>query len=313
MKSLPHIGTLLIPGQPFQGGYVYRQVGGPVYEGDALHQRRVSIDHRGGDALIVVVQPANEAFYVSMNLGLYNEFFGRGTPDHYQPVAIIDLFEAPDIVPNCLHGSKLRARNFGIGPVDSPHVIVVEHCRHGLDRLQEIGNGLQLFVAVQNACLDRRFVGVVGDGVPRAEYQLVELCQLGEVAYQRSPLFGPLAEADGRHLGDRAKRPTCPTPDVFDTGNKCRRHRSQTNQQDAKFATSRPYAGRVCRNKVLGFQADTLLKCKLQEPLVPLRRYPPRLGPVLHRALTLAQQCGQRGLATETVYNPPCAIHNGIS
>ena len=250
LKSLPHTGTPWSLASFSMAGMSTVRLGAPLINGTPSIKRRVGVDHRGGDVLIVVVQAANKAFYVLMDLGLCNEFFGRGAPDHDQPVATVVLFEAPDVVTNGLHEGKLGARNLSIGAVDSPYVIVVEHCRHWSDRLHEIGYGLQLFVTVQNAGLSRRFVGVVGDRVPRSEYQLVEFCQRGEVTYERSPLFGTLSQADGGHLGNRAERPPRPAPDVLDAGNKRGRHRPQTNQQDAKFAACRLHAGRVCRNKV---------------------------------------------------------------
>ena len=75
LEVLAAYGHAPIPRQPFEGGYVHSEVWGAVHEGDAFHERRVSVDHRRGDGLIVVLQAPNEVFDVLVDLGLGNGTF----------------------------------------------------------------------------------------------------------------------------------------------------------------------------------------------------------------------------------------------
>ena len=62
-----------------------------------------------------------------------------------------------------------------VGAVEALDVVLVEDGRHRLDRLEEVGDGLDVLVAVEDAALHRRLVGVVGEGVPGAEDDVVEV------------------------------------------------------------------------------------------------------------------------------------------
>ena len=119
--------------------------------------------------LVVVVQAPNEVFDVLVGLGLGNEFFGGGAPDHDQAVTVVFLFEAPDIVPDGLHGCEPGAGNLGVAPLDALNVVLAEYRRHRRDRVEKVGHRLDLLVAVENPALDGSLVCVIGNGVPRAE------------------------------------------------------------------------------------------------------------------------------------------------
>ena len=214
-----------------------------------LHQRGVGVDHGRGDVFIVVVKPVNETLNVLMDRRLTNEFFGGRASHHNKSVAIVVVFELPDVAPYRFHRRELAACDLGVGALDASHVIVVEDRRHGLYRLQEMGDGVQLFVAVQDTGLDGRVVGVVGDRVPCAEDQLVESRQRNEVAYQRRPPVRSLAEANGCHLGDRACRLSRALPDMLDASDKCGRHGAQAHLKNPQSAACRADRGNVGRDK----------------------------------------------------------------
>ena len=207
---------------------------------------------------------SNEIFDVLMGLGLRNEFFGRGTPDHHQPIAIILPFETLDIGPNGLHCIQFRARCFDIGPVDSPDVVVVEDGWHWLYRPQEVGYGFHLFISVQNTRVHRRVIGVVGDRVPGPENHLVQARQGNEVPYERRPLVGSLPEANGSHLRHRPHRLSRPLLDMLDACDKGGCHRPQPHHQYPQFSVGWADFRCGCRYKVLWFQDDPFLMCKFQ-------------------------------------------------
>ena len=93
----------------------------------------------------------------------------------------------------------------------------VEDGRHGLYGLEEVSYGLNVGVSVEYPALDRRLVGIVGDGVPGAEYQIVEAGQWNEVPDEGRTAVGPLAQPYRRHLRDRADRLSRAAPDVLDS------------------------------------------------------------------------------------------------
>ena len=64
-------------------------------------------------------------------------------------------------------------------------------------------------------------------------------------------------------------------------------------------------------DEVLGFQADAMTAGEVEEPFMPLGRDSARSGPMLHRALTLAEEGRQCGLTTETFDYLFCIAHGG--
>ena len=168
-------------------------------------------------------------------------------------------------------------------------VVGVEDGGHRHNRLEVVRDRLNLFAPVQHAAFHRGLVGVVRDRVPSAEDELVELREGNEVSYERRLVVGALAEPNRGHLGDRPDGLSCAAPYVLDTRDERRRDSPKTNEKDAKLALRRRYAGRGRRYEVPGFEAYPALAGGLQQRCVPLGGYPPGLGPVLHRALALAQ------------------------
>ena len=144
--------------------------------------------------------------------------------------------EVADVLADLLGELPLRGALLDVVAVEALDVMLVEGGRHGLDRLEEVGDGLDVLVAVEDAAADGGLVGVVGDRVPGAEDEVVEARQGHEVLDQRRAVFGALAEADGAHLGQRADGLGGAAPQVLDAGDERRRDGAEADDEDAELA-----------------------------------------------------------------------------
>src|ERR1041384_3628197 len=93
-----------------------------------------------------------------------------------------------------------------------------------------------MLVPVEHAGFDRRGEGVVGNRVPRRKDEVLQVREGHKLFDLRGPLLGALAEPDGRHLAERADRPRCTSPPVFDRGDERRGHGPQAYQHPAQFS-----------------------------------------------------------------------------
>ena len=75
-----------------------------------------------------------------------------------------------------------------------------EDRREGLDRPEFVVDGSQVLF-LQQPRVDCGLVGVVGEGVPAAEYEPVQALQRREVLCLRDPVLGALAQTDRAQLG----------------------------------------------------------------------------------------------------------------
>ena len=96
--------------------------------------------------------------------------------------------------------------------------VAVERGRHRADVAQRLGDLLDVLAAVEHAGALGGDVGVVGERVPRAEHDVVELGDRHEVLDQRAAVVGALAEADRVHQGQRADRLGQAPLDQLDAG-----------------------------------------------------------------------------------------------
>jgi hypothetical protein len=147
--------------------------------------------------------------------------------------------EVPDVLPQRLGQLALGLAGLDVLALQPLDVLLVEHRRHRLDRLEEVADRLQVLVAVENPRLQRRGVRVVRERVPGAEDQVVERGQRHEVADEGRPPLGAPAEPNGAHLGERADRPAATPPHVLHTRDECRRHRTQADAQDSERSLRR--------------------------------------------------------------------------
>ena len=287
---------------------VSSQVGGAVGEGDAFHQGGIGVEHRGGDRFVIGVHRRLEAFEVGVAWALLHEDLGRGAPDHDQAVALVCGLEGANVRANLLGQLQLRAA-LDVGPVEALDVVLVEGGWHWLDGLEEVGDGLDVFVAVEDAALHRCFVGVVGEGVPGAEDDVVEVCERDELADEGRAVFRALAEADGAHLGERADGPAAAATGVLDAADERRGDGAEADEQDAEAALCRLDRVGLEFDEVFCFQDHTSLAGERHERHLPLRGHPPCPRPVFDRALPLAEQGGKRALAAEAPDDPLGGVH----
>ncbi len=89
---------------------------------------------------------------------------------------------------------------------------------------------------VQHPGVDGTRVSVVGNGIPGAEDQLLQIRQRNEILDERSPLLGPLPETNGLHLGEAAHGLGDPPSEGLDAGYERGRHGPETGEQDAELA-----------------------------------------------------------------------------
>ncbi len=152
---------------------------------------------------------------------------------------------------------------------------------------------------VEHAGLEGRFEGVVRDRVPGAEDEVIEFRQRHELLDERAALLGPLAQADGAHLGERADGAAAAAAGVLDAGDEGSGHGAKADQEDTELAFGRLDFPWSWLNEILWFQHDTSLTGERHEHPVPLGRDAPGLCPVLDGALAFAEERREGALAAE--------------
>ena len=239
LKSLPQTGTRLLRGQLAQGRHVERQVGGAVGEGDAERQGGVGVDHARRDLVVVRRRarleggersrgPPRASMWISVEP--HQTITERSTPRSRWKAAISSIE---------LAGELPLAPLLDVGAVEALDVAGIEHPLHRPDRLQLRARSWSSRLALEDAGLAGGRVGVVGEDVPGAEDEVVQLRQRDEVLQARHPVLGPLAEADRAHLGERADRLAEPLLDRLDAGDEGGRDRPQPHQQHPQLPLRR--------------------------------------------------------------------------
>ena len=92
---------------------------------------------------------------------------------------------------------------------------------------------------LEHAGLLRGRVRVVRNRIPRAEHDVVEAGERDEVLDQRRALVGALAEADRRHLRERADRLRVAAANALDAGHERRGDGAEAGREDAELAAWR--------------------------------------------------------------------------
>ncbi len=144
-----------------------------------------------------------------------------------------------DVRADLLDELHLRVALLDVIPVDAAGPMLLEGGGHRLDRLEEVGDGFDVLVAVEDAAADGGLVGVVGDRVPGAEDEVVEAGQRHKVPDQRHAVFRALAEADGAALGERPDGLGGAATQVLDAGEERRRHGAEADDEHAELALRR--------------------------------------------------------------------------
>src|SRR5262245_35835407 len=84
--------------------------------------------------------------------------------------------------------------------------------------------------------MHRRLVTVFLKNIPGAEDQIIKLGQWDKIFDQWGPAFRALAQADRSHLCQAADWPGNSFANRFDAGDKRRRHRAHSNEQNSELA-----------------------------------------------------------------------------
>ena len=235
-----------------------RQVRRPVGERDAFQHRRIGIDPRRRDRDVVGRQRRVERLAGLVGGGAFHEDLGGGGPDEHQAVAVVLGLEVTHVLADHLHQTHLGVGALDVLTLEPLDVVLVEHGRHRLDTLQQIGDRLDMVVAVEHATPDGRVIGVFLDRIPRPEHDVVQVGQRHEVLDQRRLAVGALAQPDGASLGDGADRVGGPTPRMLDPGDQRRGDGAQAAEQDAQLALGGCDVVLVRFHEVSGLQIDAL-------------------------------------------------------
>ena len=215
------------------------QVRRAVAERHAFEQGGVGVEHRRGDRRVVGVDRLLERLEVEVRGAGLDEHLGRRAPDHHDTVDTLLVAEAVDVGADRLEHRPLVDRGQDVGGVDVLDVGAVERRRHRPDVAQGLGDLLDVPAALEHAGALGGHVGVVGERVPRTEHDVVESGERHEVADQRRPVVGALAEADRVHQRQRADRLGEAALDELDPGDQRRGDGAEADGEDAEAAVGR--------------------------------------------------------------------------
>lgn len=165
----------------------------------------------------------------------FEEDFGRAAPDDDKPVELIFLFEIANVLTELLGEIEFRFAFFDVRTVEILHEGTVERRGHGLDRFKELCGFVEM-LRVKNAGLSGGFVGVIREGVPAAEDDVIQVGELDEFFDFRDASFGAAAEANGAHLGERSHGHGCAPTDEFDSGHQCSADGAHAGRQYTEFS-----------------------------------------------------------------------------
>ncbi len=243
LKSLPLIGHLELDRQVAQGGNVDGQVGGAVGERHALENGCVGVEHRRGDRRVVGVDRGVERLDRLVGRAGLDEDLGAGTPDHDDPVDLLLLAEAVDVLADRVEHRPLVDGVHRVVGVDALDVVAVERGRHRAHVAERLADRFEVLATLEHTRAGGGDIGVVRERIPGAEHDVVELSERHEVLDQRAAVLGALAEADGVHLGEAADRQRHPTLDEFDAGDQRGGHGAEADGEHAEAAAGRGNGG----------------------------------------------------------------------
>ena len=109
----------------------------------------------------------------------------------------VDVLAEPSSVP------RLLAVGFTFGPSSRFTYRGSNAAFIGRTCAQRLGDGLEVPTGVKDAGTLGRDVRIVGERIPTAEHEIVELRERHELLDQRHVVIGALAEPDGAHLRER--------------------------------------------------------------------------------------------------------------
>jgi hypothetical protein len=131
-----------------------------------------------------------------------------------------------------------------VGCLDPGDVAVIEDSRERPYFLELIADGVQVLF-LEDSGEGGGVVGILGEGVPATEDEILHSGQGNEFLYLRNPILRALAEADGPQLRQGAHRLSETFLYELDARDQGRRHRSHTRHQNAQLTVGLPYLPRL--------------------------------------------------------------------
>src|SRR5205823_2189007 len=153
----------------------------------------------------------------------------RGAPDSDDTVQTVLSFEVANVLAKLFCEITLGLPALHIFAVNTSHITIVERRRHRLDLAKEIREWFDVAL-LEHSRFARGRERIVGDWIPGAEHQIVELRQRDELLDQRCTLLRALSQANRRHLSQRADWFREAAPDTLDAGDESRRDRAESRR-----------------------------------------------------------------------------------
>ena len=172
-----------------------------------------------------------------------DEDLGRCRPQHHDPIDLLLLAEAVDVLADRFQHRALVDGAHHVVGVDALDVAAVEGGRHRAHVAQRVGDALEVAAGLEHAGALGGDIGVVGERIPRAEHDVVEVGDRHEVLDQRAAIVGAPAEADRAHLRQRADRVGHAALDELDAGDERRGDRAEADGEDTESPLGRLHGG----------------------------------------------------------------------
>ena len=161
--------------------------------------------------------------------------FGGAAPDHHQPVDFVARAKVFDVFLEFLCQVPLGLGVLDVRAVELADVVLVEDRLHRFDGAEQRTRLLEVLRA-EDAGFGGGVVGVVGEDVPPAEHDIVQLCQRNKLLDLGDAIFGALAQPDGSHLRERADGGGLAPADQLHAGDKCGGDGTHAGRQHAQLA-----------------------------------------------------------------------------
>ncbi len=184
-------------------GEIRGEVGRAVGEGDALQHAGPGVELAVGDLLGVGEEAGLEGLDRLVNLARRDVDLRRSTPDRDRAIHARLFLEGPDVLAELLDQLGLVGGRLDVRAVEALHVLGVERALHRADLRELLADRVDVLLLEHLGVVGHRRC-VVGEDVPGAEGDVVELRQRDELTDRGAAVVGPLAEPDGAHLGERA-------------------------------------------------------------------------------------------------------------
>ena len=183
--------------------------------------------------------------------------------------------------------------------VEALHVARVERGLHRAHCAERLGDGLEVPARLEHARALRGDVRVVGERVPAAEHEVVELRERHEVLDQRHVVLGALAQPDRAHLRERPDRLAHPPLRELDAGDERARHRAHADREHTEASFDGLHHRRLDGRTFSGGHASSVgpvrTRCCTRAPAsIGTRR------PRASRLRPCARRLDQRGRASTT-------------